>query len=727
MGDSPGRGRLLMVEQGGRGGVGDYTGQLVASLAARGWKVDLATADDHLLGSIPGVEVEPVFHYARGVTPLERVLRRAKLGAVLNGLYFLRSLPRLLKLARRARLVHTQGWEVPEIGLVAVVCMRLAGARVVQTLHGIVERSGRLERTRRLEAVVMGRLASRTIVHTQADLAGLPPSVRARTVVIPHGEYGGLARTGGTVPREQAREALGVPPGAHATLLFGQLRADKGLPDAVAAANRLTGLHLLIGGQDLGALAELSAELERPPLSERVTVREGFLSMNEAAELFAAADSVVLPYKAASQSGVLLLAYGFHRPVVIYPAGGLVEAVLDGETGWVCARPDVDSLVETLGAAIAAGPQESARRGEAGARLADERYSWRAIAERTESEVYEQVRAVASERDELRSARLLLGPGASEQDLATPAVRAAVRSMPFPARPRRLAHQIARKRGRLGYEQAVAEPLGRARCQALGEQQAEAPPRFLVRVDEFPHYMTSDEPGRYGTAAYERFHETMTSAGVPYLIAVLPRPSHAPLDPAAAGSRELDEGERAMLARLAADPNVELALHGLDHRTRHASPRQHSELSGLDTGATERLLDAALGELAPLGIAPRVFVPPYNRFDAAQYEPLARRFRVVCGGPESIGLLGFHRTPLWRGEAVYLPSYEPLYGHAREVLAGARRLIERRDGLWSPIVLHWGWERDENWMHLERLCSEIAPFSSRWQEFLDAVDTSAAA
>jgi glycosyltransferase involved in cell wall biosynthesis len=381
-----------MVEQGGRGGVGDYAGQLVGSLAARGWQVDLATADDHLLGEIEGVSIRPIFHYVRDERPVARTLRRLRLGPVLNGLCFLRSLPRLARLASRAEIVHTQGWEVPEIGLLAVISMRLTGARIVQTLHAIEERSGRLQRTRRLQTILLGRLTARTIVHTQADLVRLPASVRVRTVVIPHGEYGGLARTGGSVDRDAARAALGVPPQTHATLLFGQLRHDKGLADLVQAARRLPELHLLIGGQDLGALADCAAELRASELRDRVTVREGFLEMSEAAELFAAADTVALPYRSASQSGVLLLAYGFHRPVVIYPAGGMVEAVIDGETGWICARPDVEALIETLAQAIAAGAEECARRGQAGAKLADERFSWRAIAERT-AELYDEVRA----------------------------------------------------------------------------------------------------------------------------------------------------------------------------------------------------------------------------------------------------------------------------------------------------------------------------------------------
>jgi glycosyltransferase involved in cell wall biosynthesis len=62
--------------------------------------------------------------------------------------------------------------------------------------------------------------------------------------------------------------------------------------------------------------------------------------------------------------------------------------VVDGETGWVCARADAGALEETLRRVAEAGAEECRRRGEAGARLADERYSWDAIARRT-LEVYE--------------------------------------------------------------------------------------------------------------------------------------------------------------------------------------------------------------------------------------------------------------------------------------------------------------------------------------------------
>ncbi len=162
----------------------------------------------------------------------------------------------------------------------------------------------------------------------------------------------------------------GSAPDAHVTLMFGQLRTDKGLGDLLAALRALPRLHLLIGGQEAGALAENREALADPALAGRVTIREGFLDMAEAARLFAASDTVALPYQVASQSGVLLLAYGFRRPVVVYPVGGMAEAVIDGETGWVCARPDAAALADALSAAIEAGRGgvPAARRGRRAAR-----------------------------------------------------------------------------------------------------------------------------------------------------------------------------------------------------------------------------------------------------------------------------------------------------------------------------------------------------------------------
>ena len=72
--------------------------------------------------------------------------------------------------------------------------------------------------------------------------------------------------------------------------------------------------------------------------------------------------------------------------------GGLIEAVVDGETGWICSRSDRLSLAETLADFAAAGWPECRRRGVLAAQLARERFGWPEIARRT-SELYGEVLA----------------------------------------------------------------------------------------------------------------------------------------------------------------------------------------------------------------------------------------------------------------------------------------------------------------------------------------------
>lgn len=285
----------------------------------------------------------------------------------------------------------------------------------------------------------------------------------------------------------------------------------------------------------------------------------------------------------------------------------------------------------------------------------------------------------------------------------------------MPPYPVRVAQRVAMKANLLGYENGVLSPLSAA-------NRAPGPPRFLVRVDEFPHYLAADEPKRFGLESSRAFHSVLAGAQVPYLMAIVPRVPNRPLDPEATGDRPLTDAERDFLRELDRD-GVTLALHGYNHRTRYAKPRRHSELCGLANADVERLLDRALAELAPAGVRPRVFVPPYNRFDAAQYEVLAARFDVVCGGPESVPLLGFHPGPQWRGDAVYLPCYPPLYGTAEECLPVIADLVRREVGVWTPIVLHPGWETGPT-SGLERFASEVAPYATSWDDFLAAVEAS---
>jgi glycosyltransferase involved in cell wall biosynthesis len=56
----------------------------------------------------------------------------------------------------------------------------------------------------------------------------------------------------------------------------------------------------------------------------------------------------MLPYKSATQSGILGIAYGFERPVIVTNVGGLAESVEHGKTGLVVEPESPEALAEAV-------------------------------------------------------------------------------------------------------------------------------------------------------------------------------------------------------------------------------------------------------------------------------------------------------------------------------------------------------------------------------------------
>lgn len=376
-----GSGRVLLVEEGGAGGVAEYTGALAAALARAGWGVELATARDHGYEPAPGVAVHRLFPYVRGRTTVGRAIRRAKLSKPVNGLTHFVATFGLLAISRRCDVVHVQGGEWPPLGAIQALLIRALGRPLVWTPHNTFDRGERsYSRTRALAE----RCATRIVIHAEYDRGTLSPAGAGRAVVIPHGEYGSVARRDRpALDPPAARAAVGAGEDELVVLLFGQLRRDKGITDLLEAAADVEGVRVVLAGEDKGALGEAGAWLADPRLSDRVVVSAGFVPAHLVGELFAAADVVALPYHRASASGVLLLAYGYGRPVVAYPVGGLPEYVLDGHTGWICSSAHPAALAQELRIIAGAGREACRERGAAAQHLADERFSWHAIAQRT--------------------------------------------------------------------------------------------------------------------------------------------------------------------------------------------------------------------------------------------------------------------------------------------------------------------------------------------------------
>jgi glycosyltransferase involved in cell wall biosynthesis len=149
--------------------------------------------------------------------------------------------------------------------------------------------------------------------------------------------------------RHGARRRLGIPDGpAKVLLFFGLVRPYKGLDTLLRAGMQLLQgggeYHLVVAGefyQDRSHYEPLLGELQA---RGHLTLHDRFIPNEAVADYFAAADAVVLPYRHATQSGVVPLAYACGRGVVASRAGGLAEVVREGESGVLVAPSDPTAL-----------------------------------------------------------------------------------------------------------------------------------------------------------------------------------------------------------------------------------------------------------------------------------------------------------------------------------------------------------------------------------------------
>jgi hypothetical protein len=94
--------------------------------------------------------------------------------------------------------------------------------------------------------------------------------------------------------------------------------------------------------------SSLRARIARLGTDEHVRVLDRYVPDEEVGDLVAAADCVVLPYRAATQSGVVLVAYAGGCPVISTAVGGLPEVVDDGVTGYLVPPEDPDALAAAI-------------------------------------------------------------------------------------------------------------------------------------------------------------------------------------------------------------------------------------------------------------------------------------------------------------------------------------------------------------------------------------------
>lgn len=199
------------------------------------------------------------------------------------------------------------------------------------------------------------------VVQSHLDEADLLTICReAKYVVTPHPTYNVFNMS--NMSQSEARKMLGVENDIPMLLFFGFVREYKGLKYLLKALpyvkNRIPNIQLWIVG-DFGNDKEEYINLIRESNIETNThIVEGYIPDKEVEKYFAATDLVGLPYVSATQSGIVQIAYGFHKPVVVTDVGGLPDVVDDKETGYIVEKENEKALAEAVVRFFESAPRE---------------------------------------------------------------------------------------------------------------------------------------------------------------------------------------------------------------------------------------------------------------------------------------------------------------------------------------------------------------------------------
>ncbi len=280
--------------------------------------------------------------------------------------------------AFRPDVVHVQ--EHPTRSMAQLAALLRARLPFVTTVHDPLPHSGNDDKAARTFARAYARLraaSDRVIVHGDSlaeDLAGTAVP-RAKIAVLPHGVLH-CGRHGGALPP--------TTPDRHRLIFFGRMEAYKGLAELLDANDLWLKQGVPIELLVAGAGPEATRLSQRMAAAPNITRMPGRIGQDELERLVAGSAAAVLPYRDATQSGVIASTYGAGRPVIATRVGALAEAVQDG--GLMVPAGDVAALAEA-GKRLVTEPGLLETLEQAVARRRNGDLSWADIARRT-AELY---------------------------------------------------------------------------------------------------------------------------------------------------------------------------------------------------------------------------------------------------------------------------------------------------------------------------------------------------
>jgi D-inositol-3-phosphate glycosyltransferase len=180
----------------------------------------------------------------------------------------------------------------------------------------------------------------------QEDLLRLKPHSKNR--ILSHPIYSNF---GEPVNKDEARRFLKLPGIEKTILFFGFIRDYKGLDVLLEALSLLKGkieIKLVVAGEYYSNKQKYLDLINKLGLKNQLYLFTDFIPTSQVKYYFSACDAVILPYRDATQSGIVQIAMNFHKPVIATNVGGLAEVISNNENGFIVEKDNPQKLADAI-------------------------------------------------------------------------------------------------------------------------------------------------------------------------------------------------------------------------------------------------------------------------------------------------------------------------------------------------------------------------------------------
>lgn len=245
------------------------------------------------------------------------------------------NLPLLLSIIHRIRREHFDTIYFESLHTWNLPIMMMSGkAKTYQVIHEVIPHEGDSQ-------VKMVDLMNKAVVKF-ADTIVLRNKTYIQDMI---NRYGISAERVKYLELWRRYPAYTTPVHSGRVLFFGRINPYKGADNLLEIVRRCPNIQFDVVGRVDSQMQGIVDQLAK---EKNVKLNDDYVTDAEMREAFINCDWVIVPYNSASQSGIIIDAYKYSRPVVAFAVGAIPEQVDDGKSGYLVKAGDNQKFAAML-------------------------------------------------------------------------------------------------------------------------------------------------------------------------------------------------------------------------------------------------------------------------------------------------------------------------------------------------------------------------------------------